>query len=51
MFNCLFIKNIADIYTKLILLLFFKFMKKNVNLKPSQKYISIDIKYNTIIKK
>ena len=49
-FYCLIIQNIADISNKLIILLRFKFMK-NVNLKPSQEYTHLSIKYNTILLK
>ena len=42
-FLFLIIQNIADISNKLIFLLRFKFMKKNVNLKPSQEYKNVSI--------
>ena len=43
------IQNIADISYKLIFYNVFKFMKKNVNSKPSQEYKSMYRKYNTIL--
>ena len=42
-FNFLIIQNKADISNKLIFYYVFKFIKKNVYLKPSQEYTNVSI--------